>query len=110
MELMVHDNAAMYRARAVELTSEERSRIVRVVLGALRRTLEEQYAEVAGPPRKRRKNLGSGLKAVESAIGNDAGVQDAHALPTPPSLSSPRKIRGRPKKVRQALDGTLVPE
>jgi hypothetical protein len=107
MELMVHDNAAMYRARAVELTSEERSRIVRVVLGALRRTLEEQYAEVAGPPRKRRKNLGSGLKAVESAIGNDAGVRDAHALPAPPS---PRKRRGRPKKLRQALDGTLVPQ
>lgn len=86
--------------RDVALTAAEEARVKAVVIGALRRSLREQEAELAGllPKRVRKR------KAVESADRKDAGV--AHALPAPP----PVKKRGRPKKVRQHLDGTESPQ
>ena len=105
LELMVHDTAAMYRARAVELSPKERDSIIRIVLGAVKRDLARQYAEVAGPPRKRlgRKKLGSGLEAAAgSSIGNDEVPHSSESSPA----ALPRKRRGRPRKVRQRLDGS----
>jgi hypothetical protein len=95
-ELVIHDSSAMYRGTPTQLNAQEKARVAAIVLGAMRRTLDEHYAQL-GLTRKRRR------KAVESADRKDAGV--AHALPAPP----PVKKRGRPKKVRQHLDGSESP-
>jgi len=97
-ELVVTDISALYRQRPVTLNEVERGKVVAVVLGAMRRTLDEQFAEL-GLTRKRVRKK----KVAESALGNDAGPGDSRGPSAPP----PKK-RGRPRKVREHLDGSVT--
>ena len=54
-ELLVMEHSATYRGRPVTLLDSERSLIVGIVLKALRRSLDEQYAEIAGTRMRTRK-------------------------------------------------------
>jgi len=89
---------ASLMGRDVALTAAEEARVKAIVIGALRRSLREQEAELSSllPKRVRR-------KAVESVDRKAAG--GAHPVPPPPSP----KRRGRPRKVHQALGGTETP-
>jgi hypothetical protein len=62
-ELVVTENAATYRQRPVLLTEPEKAAIVTVVLKALRRSLDEQYQEIAGRPMRRSREKKEPAKA-----------------------------------------------
>lgn len=76
--LVVMDRIAGYKGRDVELNESEHAQVIRIVLGAVARTVNEQLAEV-GVKRVRRR----AVKAAEPAILAQSEV--------------PKK-RGRPKK------------
>lgn len=102
-ELVVMDRSAMFRQRSVQLSETEWSAVVQVVLKSIRRSLDEQYAEVAGvkprlskPRRQRGPDAGKG-QAVSVADAPGHARESASA-----STPAPRR-RGRPPK--QRLDG-----
>ncbi len=117
--LIIHDRAAMYKSRAVELNDKENAAVVRIILGADQRVLNELTAEVV-PKRQRRKKADSRLVPSIDLLPDGTGrphvaaeslaevgdVQKGPSPPPPPNLVSPPKKRGRPRKVRQHLDGT----
>lgn len=95
-ELVVMDRSAMFRQRSVQLNDPEWTAVVQVVLKAVRRSLDEQYAEVAGvKPRVRKKGA--------AASGGSFAAAPADAAP---AQSAPvKKRRGRPPKQRMRFDG-----
>ena len=57
-DLWVSNESAAYKGRAVTLNAKEQAQVSKVILKAIRRSLDEQYEEVAGRlPRRRRGSL-----------------------------------------------------
>jgi hypothetical protein len=90
-ELWIWDQQASYRGRSVTISAAGRKKIVQVVLKELRRSLDDQYAEIAGTPMRASSPPPSGPTATSTsprrrrARRGSASTTGGSASPAPES-------------------------
>lgn len=99
-DLAVFDRIAAYKGRDVELSEAEHKQVVRIVLGAVARTVNEQLAEVGVKRVRRRKATTAEVLAHVHKVPKGLNPDGTYPKSEGEGLIDATKLkkRGRPKK------------